>query len=142
MPNTDLLQDHPLTPVSPSMSTAESIEPLPQIEDAVVFTDFGVISSGTHTIVYKVLVTDEVGKKQFCCLKIFRKGGMTPYKLETTAYEYLRHANVTDVVPYVYGSGSRTVVHWGLNEIDGDNDGVYHGILMEWLEGAETLSVS
>ena len=65
---------------------------------------------------------------------------MTPFNLEKTAYEYLQHGNVTKYIPYVYGYGFRTRSAWGLPGFDDDDD-IYYAIVMDWLEGAEQLSV-
>jgi hypothetical protein len=60
--------------------------------------------------------------------------------LETTAYAYLQHSGLQYYVPTIYGWGVRTVSDWGLERIDGDEEGEYYGILMEWIAGAEQLS--
>jgi serine/threonine protein kinase len=65
---------------------------------------------------------------------------MTPYNREATAYAYLLHADVRSYIPKVYGTAKRTVSGWGLDHIDGDNEGEYYGILMEWIEGSEQLT--
>ena len=62
---------------------------------------------------------------------------MTPFNLERTAYAYLRHADVTYYIPEVYGWGKRTRKGWGL---DRNGETEYYGIVMEWLEGAETMN--
>lgn len=88
---------------------------------------------------YKVVAQRDT-KPYIRCLKLFRKGWDTPYFLETTAYAYLRLARVEDFVPKFYGYDSRTPSQWGLDTIFGEKDGMFYGILLEWLEGAERLS--
>lgn len=66
---------------------------------------------------------------------------MTPFNLETTAYAILEAAGIEEYIPYVHGWAKRSPVGWGLSSIDGDAEGEYYGILMEWLEGAEQLSI-
>lgn len=94
------------------------------------------VAEGTHALIYKVTATVK-GKEMVCCLKMFREGWMTPYNLESTAYAFLRSADVTYYIPEVYGWGNRTMTGWGLN---GDGFSEYYGIVMEWLEGAETMN--
>ena len=53
-----------------------------------------------HALICKVNVTDGENVNKTCCLKVFRKGLMTPYNLEKTAYEYLRHASIDYYVPH------------------------------------------
>lgn len=127
------------SPLSPTSSSVELIEPLPTLGSSFVFRKVEYITEGTHAWIYKVLLTDGTASKN-CCLKLFRKDWMTPYNLETTAYEYLRHAGVTYHIPRVFGCGVRTVSEWGLEEIEGDRTGLYYGILMEWLDKAEQVS--
>lgn len=67
---------------------------------------------------------------------------MTPYNLETTAYEYLRHAGIEYYIPRVYGNGYRTVKRWGLEEIEGDRYGKHYGILMECVVDFKVLGIS
>ena len=122
------------------MTMTEAIRPLPEIDAEIAFVNCRYITDGTHAFIYKVDVTYDTTVIETCCLKIFRKGMMTPYNLEITAYEYLRHAGVEYYIPQVYGCGHRTVSSWGLEEIEGDRVGTYYGILMEWLEGAEQVS--
>jgi hypothetical protein len=66
---------------------------------------------------------------------------MTPFNLECTAYAYMIEAGIEDYIPEVYGWGKRSVSGWGLEDIEGDKHGEYYGILMEWLEGAEQISI-
>lgn len=64
---------------------------------------------------------------------------MTPFNLEKTAYEFLQSANVKDCIPQVYGYAFRTLHNWGF-PFDTEDEEVYYGIVMEWLENAEQLS--
>ena len=115
------------------------IEPLPELQPQIVFSEFEFVAEGTHSFVYKVLASDE-SRRDVRCLKLFRKDWMTPFNLETTAYAFLQDANLKDYIPKVYGQGKRTVSEWGLENIAGDKEGEYYGIIMEWIEGAERLS--
>ena len=72
------------------------------------------------------------------CLKLFYEDAMTPYNLETTAYAFLKHAEVEYYIPEVYGVGKRTRSGWGI-DMDTSKTECY-GILMEWLEGAEQMN--
>lgn len=99
------------------------------------------VAKGTHSFIFKVVAVHG-SDRSIRCLKIFGKEYMTPFNLETTAYAYLLHARLKDIIPEVYGQGKRTVQEWGLEEIGGDKEGEYYGILLEWIEGAEHLSES
>jgi hypothetical protein len=65
---------------------------------------------------------------------------MTPFNLESTAYEHFQAANIEQYIPLVYGFDYRTLATWGLPS-DPNDDQVYYAIVMEWIEKAETLSV-
>jgi len=117
------------------------IEPLPRLDESMQFQNVQYITSGTHANIYKVeLPNEETGETVVLCLKIFKRNAMLPYELETEAYEYLAHHGVYYWIPRVYGTAVRTPAQWGLDKVDGDEEGEYHGILMEWIEGGEWLS--
>ena len=65
---------------------------------------------------------------------------MLPYDSETAAYEYLAHNGVYHWIPHVFGTAVRSPAQWGLEHVDGDEEGDYYGILMEWIEGGEELT--
>lgn len=117
------------------------IPSLPLLEDTVAFTTLTYVTEGTHATIYQATISDgEDGDDMIFCLKLFRQGWMTPFNLEKSAYECLRAADVKECIPEVYGYAARTLVHWGVSE-DTQDDELYYGILMEWLSGAEGLSV-
>jgi serine/threonine protein kinase len=124
------------------MPTSE-VKALATIAADIVFRDWEYISEGTHATVYKVIASDGESEGTFC-VKLFGSEWMTTYNFETTAYEHLQHAEVEGCIPRVYGCGIRTLSEWGLVDVvvntKGDEDIVFYGILMEWLEGAEQLS--
>jgi len=66
---------------------------------------------------------------------------MTPFNLEKTAFEHLLAAKATNFIPKVHGYDARTLAGWGLPQDENNSDTLYYGILMEWLSGAECLSV-
>jgi len=90
-------------------------------------------------VIYKVIVADGITERT-CCLKVFLKDWTTPYNLEITAYAYLRHAGLKYFIPKVLARGQRTVSGWGLEDVDGETEGGFYGILMEWIDGSEMLS--
>jgi len=134
-------EDEVSTPISSSSDPESVINPLPYLQDHLQFRNFELIAAGNHAFIYKVEVSNvQEGQTAVCCLKVFKNDWMVPYNLETAAYEYLLHHGVHHWIPHIYGTGVRSVAQWGLAEIDGDTDGQYYGILMEWIEGSERLS--
>jgi serine/threonine protein kinase len=99
------------------------------------------ITSGTHANIYKVEVPNqETGETAVLCLKLFKPDSMVPHDLEIKAYEWLAHNGVYHWIPEVFGTAVRTPAQWGLDNVDGDEESEYHGILMEWIEGGEWLA--
>src|SRR5579859_139054 len=123
-----------IEPSSSSTDSGEDIPPLPAIANVIAFLQPEYVTRGTHALIYKVSVEDSKGKLTIC-LKLFRKDSISSYNREVEAYARLRADGVGFCIPKVLGCGSRTVSGWGLEEVDGDRDGTYFGILMEWLEG-------
>ena len=113
------------------------MESLPILDPGTIkFRDWTFVSEGTHAEIYRVR---DVESGVLFCIKIYRKGWMTPFNLEKTAYERLRAGKVENCVPLVYGYGFRTLSAWGFPEGHLDKD-LYYAIVMEWLEGGEQLS--
>jgi serine/threonine protein kinase len=96
------------------------------------------MATGTHARIYR---TKQVGVQDYphYCVKVFRKGWMTPFNLERRAYEYILAANIEDYVPQVFGYDHRTLSIWGLQS-DAQDDQEYYAIVMEWIENGEQLS--
>jgi hypothetical protein len=118
----------------------ESIEALPRVEKSLTFYDWMLIAKGTHAHIYR---TKQVGLEDsppYLCVKLFRKGWMTPFNLEKTAYEYLDAAHLERYIPFVFGYDSRTLSQWGLPNVDANDKDLYYAIVMEWIEDAEELS--
>jgi len=113
--------------------------PLPKIPPGVTFSNFEYIAEGTHAVIYKVTAQKD-DRKATRCLKIYQQGWDTPYYLETTAYAYLRRAQVEEFVPKFYGYDFRNPSDWGLHGATDVNEEPVYGILLEWLDGAEQLS--
>jgi predicted Ser/Thr protein kinase len=111
---------------------------LPKFAEEVRFTDWKFVAEGTHARIFQARKMDEGA---LYCVKIFQKGWMTPFNLEKTAYEYLQAAGVKDCIPHVYGYSVRTLADWGLETTWEDTD-EWYGLIMEWLEGGEQLSVN
>jgi len=103
------------------------------------FQDCLFITAGTHGCVVKARDADE-GRS--VCIKLFRQRWIESFNQEKTAYELLKLAGVEDCIPDVYGYDCRTLVGWGLVEEGEDaSDDLYYGIVMEWLEGGEQVSI-
>jgi predicted Ser/Thr protein kinase len=113
--------------------------PLPKIPPGVTFSNFQYIAEGTHAVIYKVTVRKDK-RKATRCLKIYHQGWDTPYYLETTAYAYLRRAQVEEFVPKFYGYDFRKPSNWGLQAATAEDEEPLYGILLEWLDGAKQLS--
>lgn len=98
------------------------------------------MSQGTHALIYRTKGWEDEVTSPYC-VKLFKKGWMTPFNLELNAYECLLHADqVHKYIPHVYGYGERTLSQWGVpTELPNDKD-LYYGIVMEWVENAEQLS--
>jgi RIO-like serine/threonine protein kinase len=114
----------------------ESLESLPLLAKTIRFYDWVFISEGTHSEIFRVR---DVESDTLLCVKLFRKGWMTPFNLEKTAYEHLRGTKVHPHLPLVYGYGYRTLSNWGFPASSSDEE-PYYALVMEWLEGAEQLS--
>jgi hypothetical protein len=93
---------------------------------------------GTHARIYR---TRERGDPDspFYCIKLFRRGWMTPFNLERTAYEHIQAARIDGYIPEVFGYDYRTLPNWGL-PFGTEDDQLYYAIVMEWVEGAEQVS--
>jgi tRNA A-37 threonylcarbamoyl transferase component Bud32 len=114
------------------------IEPLPQLDETLQFHDWTLMAAGTHARIYR---TKQVGiyNSPYFCIKLFRRGWMTPFNLERTAYEYIQAAQIEDYVPQVFGYDSRTLSSWGL-PYNPEDDKPYYALVMEWIENAEQMS--
>lgn len=117
-------------------SSVGELESLPCLSDDVKFYDWTFICEGTHAEIYRA--TDVESGVQ-CCIKIFRKGWMTPFNLEKTAYEALQHAKVKDYVPHIYAYTHGRLSDLGFPGSINDED-IYYGLVMEWLDGAQQIS--
>jgi len=106
----------------------------------VDFSEILSVSEGTHANIYRVTIREGADTAHFC-LKLFKQGWTTPFNLEKTAYEHLIAAEVKDCIPKIYGYAARTLYDWGLAGDDSDDE-LYNGILMEWLEGGQMVSVN
>ena len=113
---------------------------MPVIHESIQFENPQFVSSGLHAFVYKVEAVDAQGGRLVCCLKLFKKEWTSAYDTEAAAYEYLLHNEVEFWIPDIIGTAQRNVSGWGLDNLDGDREGNYYGLLMEWIEGGERLT--
>jgi hypothetical protein len=104
------------------------------------FHDFTIVSKGTHALIFQA---KQVGEEpQLYCIKLFRKGWMTPFNLELQAYERLLELDgIQRYIPKVFGYGQRTLSEWGFDRSPTDED-IYYAIVMEWIENAEQISAA
>jgi hypothetical protein len=127
---------------TPHLSQSNPItenEAVPRLPDDMKFEHLTFMSKGTHALVFRA---KELGLEdsQYYCIKLFKKGWVTPFNLELTAYERLLHdRDIQKYIPHVYGYGLRTLSEWGFDRSPDDKD-VYSGIVLEWIENAEPLS--
>jgi RIO-like serine/threonine protein kinase len=121
-----------------SVSEESEIEPLGKLDETLKFGDWTLIASGTHARIYRAKQAG-VDNSPYYCVKLFRRGWMTPFNLEKTAYEYLQAAKIENYIPLVHGYDHRTLSEWGL-PFGTDDDQLYYAIVMEWIENGEQLS--
>ena len=114
-----------------------NVASLPYITEEVRFYDWEYVTDGTHAKIYKA---KDVDGGAIYCIKLFKPEWLTPFNLEKTAYEHLQAANIKHWIPHVYGYASRTLSAWGIPNNTSDDES-YYGIVMEWLEGAQSLSI-
>lgn len=131
-----LRQSPPSQRESSTAPSTQEFEGLPILGEGIKFYDWTFIIAGTHGEIYRAR---DMESGEYCCVKIFRKGWITPFNLEKTAYEFLKHANINEFIPDVYGYDSRTMSEWGFPGSIGDED-TYYAIVMEWLENGQQLS--
>jgi serine/threonine protein kinase len=120
------------------LQSQDDIEPLPQLDESIKFHDWTLMAKGTHSRIYR---TKQVGAEDspFFCVKIFRRGWMTPFNLERAAYEHLQAAKIEGYIPHVYGFDSRTLSTWGISA-KSEDDELHYAIVMEWIENGEQVS--
>jgi len=118
---------------------AEEQDGVPLLPEDVRFDKWTLMSKGTHAQIFLAEIAGEEGPEKYC-VKLFRKDWLTPFNFELAAYgQLLKHEVALRYIPEVYGYARRTLSDWGLNAPD--NPDLYYGIVIEWFDNAEKLSI-
>lgn len=94
----------------------EDVEELKEIQAEATFTvEHEFIAEGAHAFIFKVIAIKKRNEAKTLCLKIFKKGWMTPFNLEKRAYAILRAEKSRSISPK-YTAGENAVPPAGDSE--------------------------